>query len=128
MRIPTYFPSSKMASKVIPAIARLGGSVVSTGTNAVKYAKPRLQTFWTYAKVELKPPTFSEMPQVQESINSLIVAARQKKWKQLTVKEAWLNTLVGAEIMFCFFIGEVLGRRSLVGYYIPGAVHYEAVI
>lgn len=26
------------------------------------------------------------MPQVQESINSLIVAARQKKWKQLTVK------------------------------------------
>lgn len=36
MRIPTYFPSSKMASKVTPAIARLGGSVVSTGTNAVK--------------------------------------------------------------------------------------------
>ena len=45
-------------------------------------------------------------------------------------QEAWLNTLVGAEIMFCFFIGEgvgVIGRGSLVGY-IPGAAHYEAEI
>ena len=46
----------------------------------------------------------------------------------LCFQEAWLNTLVGAEIMFCFFMGEVIGRGSLVGYYIPGAVHYEAGI
>lgn len=42
------------------------------------------------------------------------------------LQEAGLNVLVGAEIMFCFFIGEIIGRGSVVGYYIPGAVHYSA--
>ena len=49
-------------------------------------ATPRLQTFWSYAKVELKPPTLGEMPQVQEGFNNIIKAARTGKWKTLTVK------------------------------------------
>eukprot|EP00745_Piridium_sociabile_P003896 TRINITY_DN12262_c0_g1_i1.p2 TRINITY_DN12262_c0_g1~~TRINITY_DN12262_c0_g1_i1.p2 ORF type:complete len:135 (-),score=33.98 TRINITY_DN12262_c0_g1_i1:257-610(-) len=117
-----------MAKAASTLAVRLVNAATSTGNNALKYTTPRLQTFWTYAKVELKPPTLGEMPQVQEGFNNLIKSARTGKWKTLTVKEAWLNTLVGAEIMFCFFMGEVLGRGSMVGYYIPGAVHYEAGI
>ena len=40
-------------------------------------------------------------------------------WKQLTVRQAWLNTLVGMEIAGWFFIGECIGKRGLVGYVIP---------
>ncbi|KAK7106022.1 ATP synthase subunit g, mitochondrial-like [Littorina saxatilis] len=117
-----------MAKAASTLAMRLVTGVTSGGTNAVKYATPRLQTFWKYAKVELRPPTLGEMPQVQEGLNKLVISARTGKWKAVTVKEAWLNTLIGAEIMFCFFIGEVIGRRSLVGYHIPGAVHYIAEI
>ncbi|KAL8587204.1 hypothetical protein ACOMHN_013290 [Nucella lapillus] len=117
-----------MAKAASTLAMRMVNAATSGGNNAVKYATPRLQTFWKYAKVELRPPTLGEMPQVQEGMNNLVKAARTGKWKTLTVKEAWMNTLVGAEIMFCFFIGEVLGRRSLVGYYIPGAVNYDAGI
>lgn len=35
-----------------------------------------------------------------------------------------MNAVVVADVTFCFFIGEVLGRGSLIGYNIPGAVAY----
>ena len=31
-------------------------------------------------------------------------------------KEALVNTAVGVELIFIFFIGEVIGRGTLVGY------------
>lgn len=34
----------------------------------------------------------------------------------LSFQEAWVNTLVCAEIAFWFFIGEQIGRRSFIGY------------
>ena len=40
-------------------------------------------------------------------------------------QEVWLNTLVATEVGCFFFIGECIGKGSLIGYEIPGAVHYE---
>jgi len=31
------------------------------------------------------------------------------------------NAVVIADVAFCFFIGEVIGRKSLIGYNIKGA-------
>ncbi len=42
------------------------------------------------------------------------------------LQEAAINSLIAAEIGFCFFIGECIGKGSLVGYQIPGAVHFSA--
>jgi len=39
-----------------------------------------------------------------------------KRLGQVTVAEAWLNTLVTIEVITWFFVGEVIGRRHLVGY------------
>ena len=38
------------------------------------------------------------------------------KFLDVTVKEAAANTLVVAEIAFWFYVGEIVGRRSLIGY------------
>ncbi|KAL5020483.1 hypothetical protein ScPMuIL_003375 [Solemya velum] len=115
------------------AVAKLGGMATKLGSKGpamvqgiVQNSKPKLATFWKYAKVELKPPSPSEIPQIQQSLQNLVLAARTGKWKQLSVREAWLNTLIGMEIAFCFFIGEIIGKGSVVGYSIPGAVDYEA--
>jgi len=49
-------------------------------------AKPGLQTFLKYARVELQPPRFSEMPQVRKGFGDLVKAVRTQKWRDVTVK------------------------------------------
>lgn len=79
-------------------------------------AKPGLVRFGRYAKVELTPPTFSDIPAIRSGISRLITSAKTGRYRELTVKEAWLNTLVGIEIWCWFFVGECIGKRHLIGY------------
>lgn len=79
-------------------------------------AQPKLQTFLKYAKVELTPPTPGDIPQIRAGIGRLIKGAKSGTWKQLTVRDAWLNTLVAAEVCFWFYMGECIGKRHIVGY------------
>ena len=48
--------------------------------------------------------------------------------KYLVFQEATLNTLVAVEVACWFFVGEVIGKGTLVGYQIPGAVDFEVHI
>merc|ERR1712156_214223 len=98
--------------------------VTNLGKSTVTFATPRLQTFVRYAKVELVPPSPAEIPAVQKGFQDLVLAARTGKYKALTVKQAWLNTLVGIEIACWFFVGECIGKGTIVGYQFPGAVHF----
>lgn len=82
----------------------------------VTQAKPKLQVFLKYAKVELTPPSPGDIPEIRAGIGRLLNSAKTGKWKQFTVREAWLNTLVATEIGFWFFVGECIGKRNLIGY------------
>lgn len=51
------------------------------------------------------------------------------KWNEIQFfesQEATVNTLIGIEVAMWFFIGECIGKGSLVGYQIPGACHFDA--
>jgi hypothetical protein len=41
---------------------------------------------WKYAKVEMKPPSFDEFPQIKQSINNIIVGAKTQKFMKMPVK------------------------------------------
>lgn len=84
--------------------------------NAITQAKPKLAIFMRYAKVELAPPKLSEIPEIRAGLGKLISSAKSGAWKQQTVRQATLNTLVGMEVLFWFFIGECIGKRHIVGY------------
>ncbi|XP_014787869.1 ATP synthase subunit g, mitochondrial [Octopus bimaculoides] len=101
-------------------VAKIGG-LVSKAPGLVKKAQPGFQSFIKYAKVELTPPTFSDMPKVSQGFVSVTNSIKTGKWKTLTVKEGFLNSVVALEIMCWFFIGEIIGKGSLIGYNIPGA-------
>ncbi|XP_067010080.1 ATP synthase subunit g, mitochondrial [Anabrus simplex] len=100
-------------SKAIQALSVKGPMMAK---NMMEAAKPRLETFVKYAKVELVPPTPGDIPAIRSGIGKLLSGARTGRWKNVTVKEAWLNTLVTVEVLCWFFVGECIGKRHLVGY------------
>ncbi|XP_070621902.1 ATP synthase subunit g, mitochondrial [Erythrolamprus reginae] len=83
---------------------------------AAAYSRPRLDTFLYYAKVELVPPTPAEIPKAIESLKTLLKSYRTGRFAQLTVKEALRNGLVATEVLMWFYIGEIIGKRGLIGY------------
>lgn len=75
-----------------------------------------------YARVELAPPGPSEFGAVASEANALLAAARNGNYRNVSVKQALINTAIGVEILCWFFVGEVIGKGSLIGYgNVPGA-------
>jgi len=106
-------------------VAKLGGLVKATQQSAI----PKLVTFVKYAKVELRPPmTPGEIGATLKGFRNLLTSAKSGKWKQLTVREATINGIVTAEVLCWFFVGECIGKGSIVGYQIPGAFDFDAHI
>ncbi|XP_026274259.2 ATP synthase subunit g, mitochondrial-like [Frankliniella occidentalis] len=95
--------------------------------NAITAARPsverNLKIALHYARAELTPPKPSELGQVASGFNNVLTSFRTGRWKQLTVRDAWINVLVGIEVGCWFFVGECIGKRHIVGYYIPNEHH-----
>lgn len=66
--------------------------------------------------MELGPPMPSQMAEVKKGFGNLYRSTMSGKFLDMTATEATKNTLVTVEIACWFFIGEILGRRSLIGY------------
>ena len=79
-------------------------------------AQPHLKTFWGHAKVELVPPNPAQWPEVKKGFSQVFQSAVTGKFLNLTVKEASKKVLVGVEIACWFVVGEMIGRRSIIGY------------
>jgi hypothetical protein len=60
---------------------------------------------------ELAPPTPAEIPKAIRDMRGLL-----KGWQNWTVREAWLNALVTTEVVCWFFVGECIGKGTLIGY------------
>ncbi|KRY73602.1 Uncharacterized protein T4A_51 [Trichinella pseudospiralis] len=103
--------SAKMMNKFASPSSRLGKIVIP----AINASKPKLQTFFCYAKIELMPPSIGEWPKIVSEVNNF---RRNFNLMDLTVKEAIVYSAVAFEVLMWFFAGEVLGRRHLLGYYI----------
>merc|ERR1711890_39455 len=101
--------TTKLKAKMSGLMARVPGIVL-------EYAKPRFATFVKYGKIELTPPTPGDIPAAIAQASGIVKSAMTFKWTQLTVKQAWLNSLVAAEVGCWFFIGECIGKGSLVAY------------
>ncbi|XP_015511735.1 ATP synthase subunit g, mitochondrial [Neodiprion pinetum] len=96
--------------------AQLPAKAVGLLKTGMVLAKPKLQVFRQYAMVELTPPKLSDIPAIRSGIAKILSSAKNGSYRNLTVREAWLNTLVGIEVLCWFYIGEVIGKRHLVGY------------
>ncbi|PFX24453.1 ATP synthase subunit g, mitochondrial-like [Stylophora pistillata] len=105
-----------LGQRIATATPRLVTKVSFLALDVAKKAQPPVVTFLKNAKVEMLPPKPSDWRAIQKSFLGLKDSAMKGKFLDLTVKEAAANTLVAVEIAFWFYVGEVIGRKSLIGY------------
>jgi F-type H+-transporting ATPase subunit g len=80
----------------------------------VRSAQPQMANFARLAKVELVPS--ADVGGMLKGVGSLAKDALTFKWAQASMKDVAVNTVVVVEIACWFFIGECVGKGSLVGY------------
>lgn len=96
-----------MASLKDVAVRTLNPSNIQKVTQKMANSK-----FTKAALVELRPPTPMEIPAaIKDGL-----AIFKTNWSALTVREAWLNLLVTTEVVCWFFVGECIGKGTLIGY------------
>lgn len=76
-------------------------------------SSPNVKTIRECVLTELRPPTPIEIP---KAIKDLAQLFTKRNWQNVTVREAWLNTLVTTEVICWFFVGECIGKGTLIGY------------
>uniref|UniRef100_A0AC34RF65 Uncharacterized protein n=1 Tax=Panagrolaimus sp. JU765 TaxID=591449 RepID=A0AC34RF65_9BILA len=79
----------------------------------------RLDLLTKVAKRELAPPRTTDWPVIKKEFFTLVKAVETKQYKNLTVREFLVYTAVGLEVIFWFFVGEMIGRRYIIGYLVP---------
>ncbi|KAF3426099.1 hypothetical protein E2986_12152 [Frieseomelitta varia] len=94
-------------------MAKLVTEIVSVLASKTKVA---IKNTVYYGKVELVPPKLSDIPAIKDGFSNLISAAKNGRILDLSVREVWLNTLVGIEVVCWFFVGECIGKRHIIGY------------
>lgn len=79
--------------------------------------KPKAANFGKNASVEMVPPSPSEFIQHLNKLKNDVLSGRSvSRLQNSTVNEFTAKGLVVAEVAFWFYIGEMIGRRSIIGY------------
>ena len=84
-----------------------------------RFAQPHLSRFWGHARVELGPPGLSQWPEIRAGFGRLWNSAVSGRYLDISARQATQNTLVAVEVVCWFFVGEMIGRRHIIGYRFP---------
>lgn len=111
-------------------LVRFGNKTVQSSQalagKTVAWSYPRLVTLWGHASRELGPPSPAQWGEIRRGFSGIVESAVTGRFLDTTVKEGVRNALVFGEICCWFIVGEMIGRRSIIGYKVgesPRALH-----
>lgn len=91
--------------------------ILDTVAKFGRVLKPRVQNFAKNASVEMVPPAPGEFVKEVNILKDNIVSGKSlARVFDMTVNEFTAKGLVVAEVAFWFYVGEMIGRRSIIGY------------
>ena len=107
--------SSKYKSKPT-ALSKFLSSSTTLTRKVITNSIPHMNTIWNCVKVELRPPTYSEILDAKELATQAYLKIYTRQYLQNTVGQVLQTTLVAIEVTMWFFVGEILGRKNVIGY------------
>uniref|UniRef100_A0A8R1HME8 ATP synthase subunit n=1 Tax=Caenorhabditis japonica TaxID=281687 RepID=A0A8R1HME8_CAEJA len=79
----------------------------------------RLAVLKAVGKHELAPPRQADWPAIKADWAKVQNFIQTGAYKNLSVREGLVYTAVTLEVVFWFFVGEMIGRRYIFGYLVP---------
>lgn len=93
-------------------IVRIGSRSINAVSKFRRVLTPRFQRFGALASVEMAVPSRAELITSIEKLKNADI----NKIADMTVNEIAARGLVLTEIAMWFYVGEIIGRGSLIGY------------
>lgn len=78
--------------------------------------QPHWQRFWVHARTELAPPSPSQWSAARKEAERAIEMVRTGQMASMSLAEAGAVAAVAVEVACWFYLGEIIGRRSIIGY------------
>ncbi|RUP50160.1 mitochondrial ATP synthase g subunit-domain-containing protein [Jimgerdemannia flammicorona] len=105
-----------MASRFTSALSGFVNSLAAIQRPVVYNAKVAAEIAkQVYVKEGLAFPTAKQFAETRHAVENVNI----KSFKSLQLKDLAKGSVVAAEALTFFLIGEVVGRRSLIGYNVP---------
>ncbi|KXS20145.1 hypothetical protein M427DRAFT_403203 [Gonapodya prolifera JEL478] len=99
--------------------------LVSLGQGVLNWGVRTTQISWETIKLvashnRMLPPNPAEFSQAVSGLSGFFGAFRTGTWRYVTVRDAAALAARGVEIAGFFYVGEMIGRRSVIGYNVEG--------
>ena len=90
--------------------------LIECGRSGVYSAKSKVHLIWGLAKVELRPPSISEMKEAFTIFQGSYCNVANMRFLDYPMSLVLQNILVATEVAMWFFVGEIIGKNGLIGY------------
>ncbi|KAK3825341.1 MAG: mitochondrial ATP synthase g subunit-domain-containing protein [Benniella sp.] len=113
--------ATKALSSISATATKLSGPIIYNAKVAGNIAKQ------VYIREGMAPPSGAQIEAAKESVLKFSKAARSAStWKNISKEQVLGVGLVAAEAYAFFMVGEIVGRRNLIGYDVKSADSHHA--
>ncbi|KAF9437875.1 hypothetical protein BGZ76_010752 [Entomortierella beljakovae] len=108
--------ATKILSNATSTVSKLSGPIVYNAKVAGQIAKK------VYIREGMAPPSGTQFEAAKEATLKFAKSARSANtWKNISKDQYLKAGLVAAEAYTFFMVGEIIGRRNIVGYSVESA-------
>eukprot|EP00049_Salpingoeca_infusionum_P018081 m.355679 g.355679 ORF g.355679 m.355679 type:complete len:115 (+) comp17305_c0_seq1:283-627(+) len=108
----------RAVNQTVGRLAKLAANtnIAAAANDMWMIGKPVLRQAGGLALRELGPPGPGALSSVKADVSKMLKSAQGLKFLNVTVEQAVNKSVLAVEVACWFYIGEMLGRGSIIGY------------